>query len=134
MKEFSKNKTYNNFKNHKSPLRVVEGIVREIKNNELQIDFVDSYKKGICKFINLTDYNWNTISSRFLINSKHLFLISKFDPPRRVYWLNYKIIHPIEIKNKRRSYPTLSHDRNLRIFLTNLLENEDKEHNNHEIN
>lgn len=123
MKNFSKNRNINNFKNH---LRVIEGIVREIKNNELQIDFVNSHKKGVCKFINLTDYHWNTISSRFLINSKHLFLVSKFDPIRHVYWLNYKIIHPIEIKNKRRSYPTLSHDRNLRIFLNNLLEKENE--------
>lgn len=103
-------------------LEVVEAIVLNVKKDELILKIKDG-RNAKCKFTHLSDYDFEYISNRFLINSTHQFVVTKYDERNNIYLLNYKMIHPMEIKDKRRSIPTLSHDRNLRKFLKFILEN-----------
>ncbi|MCV3754162.1 hypothetical protein [Ureaplasma zalophigenitalium] len=117
-------KSINNFKKPKSKLQIVLAKVLKYDEQVVYLQLKDN-SYGYCSRQNISDFDPIDISKIFQENKYYKFMYLFYDPERKMSVLNYKIIHPILIKNKKKSYPTLSHDRNLKQFLNELLAKEE---------
>ncbi|WP_031489399.1 S1 RNA-binding domain-containing protein [Ureaplasma canigenitalium] len=105
--------------------KVVYGVIDRLTPEYAYIDLGNKIK-GVCQINNLSEYSYEYIKSKFHIGSEYLFAIKEYDERLGIFFLNHKVTDPIEIKQKRRSYPTLSHARNLKKFVYSLINTEEK--------
>ncbi|MCV3734420.1 hypothetical protein OF375_02420 [Ureaplasma miroungigenitalium] len=117
-------KSTNNFKKPKSKLQIVLAKVIRYDDQAVYLQLKDN-SYAYCLKHNVSDFEPIDIAKIFAENKYYKFMYLFYDHERKMPALNYKIIHPILIKNKKKSYPTLSHDRNLKQFLNELLAKEE---------
>ncbi|KEZ22657.1 hypothetical protein [Ureaplasma diversum] len=113
------NKKYNEQVN--SRICVWEGTITSYTSKHVIVTLQNN-EQGICPLWDLSEVTpFQNMSQRFPVNAKLDFMVLFFDKKNNQYVLSYKLIHPFEIKNKTRNYPTLSHDRSLRRFVNGLV-------------
>lgn len=90
----------------------VVGQVISVNPDGLKVWIKARHKYGFCKTIDITDFKKDDLNSFFKIGDMHHFY---FDPnlEEEVITLNYKFLHPEEIKVKLRQYNTINYNKNL---------------------
>lgn len=115
----SNNKKYNELPNSK--ICVWEGKIVSYSSKQVSV-MLPNNQQGVCRLWDLSEITpFQNMNQRFPVNSTFDFMVLFFDKKHNHYVLSYKMIHPFEIKNKTRNYPTLSHDRSLRRFVNGLV-------------
>ncbi|MCV3743705.1 hypothetical protein OF377_02350 [Ureaplasma sp. ES3154-GEN] len=115
----------NNMKKPRNNLQVVLAKVIGYDDQHVYLQLKDN-SYAYCKNYYITDYDYANIKQMFEPEVYYKFMFVFYDHEKKMSALNYKILHPMLIKNKKKSYPTLSHDRNLKRFLNELLAEEEE--------
>lgn len=95
--------------NYRQNFEIVTGRIKNIFNNKLVIELPKN-RIGECLVHNISDYPIRKLSDKFSIGQDiDIAIIGKESNGRCV--LNYKMVHPKEIKFKVKAIPTASHYR-----------------------
>lgn len=95
--------------NYRQNFEIVTGKVRSIFNNKIVVELPKN-KIGECSIHNISDYPIKKLSDKFYIGQEIDIAIIGKDSNNRCI-LNYKMVHPKEIKFKVKAIPTASHYR-----------------------
>ena len=94
-------------KENRSKQTKIIGIITRIESKQLEVMISDN-KKGICKVKNISDFVNGKLEYFFNVGDKHYFSKITTDENNGVILLDYKGIHPEEIKNKIKLINTVS--------------------------
>ncbi|GAA5414341.1 hypothetical protein [Ureaplasma ceti] len=96
---------------------IVEAKVIKINSKSVDVIVKDNGYFGKCNIKDISDFSVMNLGNIFKINFTYKFIVKAFNRETKIYSLNYKSLHPEQMKHKLRPVPTASHYRNLSFFL-----------------
>ncbi len=95
---------------------IIDAKVTKIHNKYIEAIGIKNNQSYVCYYNDITDFNDVDLNQIFKINWTYQFIVKKKSQGN---CLTYKSLHPEQIKFKFKPVSTISHYRNLYIFLCN---------------
>lgn len=96
---------------------IVEAKVTKINSKSIDVIIKENGSVGKCHLKDISDFSIMNLANIFKIGFYYKFIVKSFNKDTQIYVLNYKSLHPEQMKHKLRPVPTASHYRNLYVFL-----------------
>lgn len=106
LRNFRDNRELGNF------FKKIVGQITSINPDGLEVWIKTKHKQGFCRTVDITDFKKDDLDSFFKVGDMHHFYFNPY-LNEEVITLNYKFLHPEEIKVKLRQYNTISYNKNL---------------------
>lgn len=97
------------------------GTIQFIGSRHLEVYISDKNKIGYCKLSNTSDFSKNNFKNYFKIGDEVVFIMNKKQPSNNKISLNYKLVHPEEMKSKPKPIGTISYHKNLSVYVKRLV-------------
>ena len=104
-------------------IKIVSGVVTSVNAKSIDVHILNNHQVGKCSIKDISDYPIMNLNQIFKIGFTYKFIVKSHNPEFDFYVLNYKSLHPEEMKRKVRPVPTASHYRNLSVFLNEQIDN-----------
>ncbi len=95
--------------NYRQSFEIVTGQIQTIYHNKIRV-WLPKNRIGECNLYNISDYNIKNLHEKFCVGQSIDIAITGKNA-NGVCILNYKMVHPKEIKYKVKAIPTASHYR-----------------------
>ncbi len=95
--------------NYRQSFEIVTGQILAIRQNKIRVSLPKD-RIGECSLFNVSDYTVKNLHEKFSVGQFVDIAITGINP-NGVCILNYKMVHPKEIKYKLKAIPTASHYR-----------------------
>lgn len=100
-------------KNRSKQTKLIGTIIR-VEPKQLDVEISNSNIKAICRIENISDFVNGKLEYFFNVGDKHYFSKIKINEKYNVILLDYKNIHPEEVKSKIKLINTISSYKNIK--------------------
>lgn len=99
----------------------IKGTIKHIGSRHIEVSIPNENKIGYCKLSSTSDFSKNNFRNYFNVGDELVFIVNKKQPSANKISLNYKLVHPEEMKSKPKPIGTISYHKNLNIYVKNLM-------------
>lgn len=99
----------------------ITGTIKFIGSRHLEVSIPNESKIGYCKLSNTSDFSKNNFKNYFKVGDELVFIVNKKQSSNNKISLNYKLVHPEEMKSKPKPIGTISYHKNLNVYIKKLV-------------